>query len=262
MSVNTDGSEGNAACIQYNESHDIPFPTLSGSEGNGSSIGSTYGITALPTYILIAPDHSIVVNDIWPVPGVQTFISAFEGQGIMEASCEETLTASFTADETEICVFHEINFSDASTGGATEWNWTFEGGDPESSDEQNPTVTYNTPGTYNVELEVSNGSETNSVTMEDYIIVNTCTGIEEPVSEKLSIYPNPTNGVFDLAMNYNGDISIKIVNMLGVTVYNEELNTTGEFTKSIDLNGVENGVYIISIQTVEKTYVEKLRLHN
>ena len=255
--------DNDAYCIEFDELHGIEFPTISGVEGGGDVITSNYGIQASPTYILIAPDHSIVEQDMWPLNnGAQDLIDYFEGHGIQETSCDQTLAASFTSDLTELCEMNDINFSDASTGGATSWSWTFEGGDPATSDEQNPIVIYNTPGTYDVTLEVSDGTETNSVLMEDYITVLTCTGINEPDSEKLSIYPNPANGVFNLAIDYNGKISIKIVNLLGIVVYEQETVATGKFSKTIDLKGMENGIYIISIQTAEKTYVEKLKLED
>lgn len=38
----------------------------------------------------------------------------------------------------------------------TGWSWEFEGGTPATSTEQNPSVVYNTPGTYKVKLTASN----------------------------------------------------------------------------------------------------------
>jgi PKD repeat protein len=57
-----------------------------------------------------------------------------------------------------------------STGDITSWEWTFEGGDPETSTEQNPIVTYDTPGTWDVTLTV-NGEEGATFTVEDYMSV-------------------------------------------------------------------------------------------
>ena len=47
-----------------------------------------------------------------------------------------------------------LEFIDMSwNGDVVDRVWTFEGGSPSSSTFQNPTVTYNTPGTYKVTLE-------------------------------------------------------------------------------------------------------------
>lgn len=70
--------------------------------------------------------------------------------------------AEFTADSTNIIYGGSVNFSDLSAGIPTNWNWTFTGGSPSSSNVQNPTVAYSTPGSYSVKLIVSNthGSDT------------------------------------------------------------------------------------------------------
>ncbi|GAB5553498.1 MAG: hypothetical protein Sapg2KO_30890 [Saprospiraceae bacterium] len=50
-----------------------------------------------------------------------------------------------------------IQFTDLSTGNANSWKWTFDGGTPATSTEQNPKVVYNTAGTFGVSFTVSNG---------------------------------------------------------------------------------------------------------
>ncbi|HIO72646.1 MAG TPA: PKD domain-containing protein, partial [Flavobacteriales bacterium] len=52
------------------------------------------------------------------------------------------------------------------------WSWTFQGGSPSSSNSQNLTVTYNTAGTYNVTLMVSNSGGSDTKTSNSYITVN------------------------------------------------------------------------------------------
>jgi len=169
ISINVDEDEDNAACIQYNEEHGIPFPTISGVEGNGDAIGNTYGISPIPTYILIAPDHEIVDQDIWPASSVQNFIDAFEAEGVVQAECGG-VAANFSSDVTSVCAEGTINFSDMSSGDITSWLWTFEGGDPETSTEENPAVFYNTLGSWDVTLNV-NGDEGDTFTVENYIDV-------------------------------------------------------------------------------------------
>ncbi len=81
-----------------------------------------------------------------------------------------TLVPNFNANVTEGCEGLEVEFSDASAG-ATSWSWTFPGGTPETSTEQNPTVVYNTAGNYDVTLEISDGTETNTITRNNFISV-------------------------------------------------------------------------------------------
>src|SRR5690606_29651594 len=62
------------------------------------------------------------------------------------------------------------------TGGPfTSTNWTFAGGTPSSSTAANPTnICYNTPGTYQLELTVTNASGTDTENQIGYITVTSC----------------------------------------------------------------------------------------
>ena len=79
--------------------------------------------------------------------------------------------ANFSANETTVMVGNTVNFSDASSYSPTSWSWTFEGGTPSSSTSQNPTVTYNTLGTYDVSLTVTNAEGNDTETKTSYINV-------------------------------------------------------------------------------------------
>jgi PKD repeat protein len=83
----------------------------------------------------------------------------------------EPPVAGFTASATQVCVGQSITFTDTSTNIPSAWTWTFEGGTPSSSISQNPTVTYNTPGVYDVTLVAANYNGTNQVIATDQITV-------------------------------------------------------------------------------------------
>jgi PKD repeat protein len=82
--------------------------------------------------------------------------------------------AGFTASATTICAGDSVTFTDQSTNSPDAWDWSFPGGIPASSSEQNPTVTYNTPGVYSVTLTVSNAYGSDTETKTDYITVLDC----------------------------------------------------------------------------------------
>ncbi len=86
-------------------------------------------------------------------------------------SREPILSADFEADVTSVCEGSTVNFTDLSSGVITSWDWSFEGGTPSTSTSQNPSVVYNTAGTYDVTLEVSDGTNTNTTLKSDYITV-------------------------------------------------------------------------------------------
>jgi len=81
------------------------------------------------------------------------------------------LNANFNASPVEVCEGGQVQFNDISTGEVISWDWAFEGGDPATSTEQNPLVTYSTTGEYDVSLTVSDGSSTNTSNISDYIKV-------------------------------------------------------------------------------------------
>ena len=80
-------------------------------------------------------------------------------------------TASFTANNTAVCVGSTVNFTSTSTGSPTSYSWSFTGGTPTGSSAQNPSVVYNTAGTYTVALTASNGNGSNTSTQTNYITV-------------------------------------------------------------------------------------------
>ncbi|MFQ5446514.1 MAG: PKD domain-containing protein, partial [Saprospiraceae bacterium] len=81
--------------------------------------------------------------------------------------------AGFSANETAGCAPFTVQFTDESSSNSTSWNWEFPGGNPSSSTNQNPAVTYDEPGTYSVTLTVGNSLGENTLTQTDYITVNT-----------------------------------------------------------------------------------------
>jgi PKD repeat protein len=111
---------------------------------------------------------------------------------------------NFMADKLE-CVLlgSEVNFTDLSSNFPTEWEWTFEGGDPNTSTERNPKVIYNTPGSFDVTLTVTNDIGSATLTLTDYIVVS-----EEGLCRDFTNFlPGFTTSVLQLSAfgsNYTG----------------------------------------------------------
>lgn len=89
---------------------------------------------------------------------------AIDGFKIKEAQTGDDATINIKEGES-------VHFIDASTGNVSAWNWTFEGGEPASSTEQNPVVTYNRAGSYAVTLTVGDGNTTSTATRTAYVNV-------------------------------------------------------------------------------------------
>ena len=79
--------------------------------------------------------------------------------------------ADFTAAPRSVAVGGSVNFSDISNGRVTSRSWTFEGGTPSTSTDENPVVTYSSAGSFPVSLTVSNENGSNTKTVAGYINV-------------------------------------------------------------------------------------------
>lgn len=81
-------------------------------------------------------------------------------------------TATFSVNDQSICEGVSVNYTDASSNSPSSWNWSFPGGTPPSSTNQNPTVTYNSAGTYNAQLIATNSNGSDTILFTSYITVN------------------------------------------------------------------------------------------
>lgn len=79
-------SDANQACQNWANNYGVEYPTI-GTNGGGSTICNQYGIGQYPTIILIRPDHSIAIQDLWPVGTTQVVINALQAQGVQQHDC-------------------------------------------------------------------------------------------------------------------------------------------------------------------------------
>jgi PKD repeat protein len=150
--------------------------------------------------------------------------------------------AIFSASTTDACVDQAIDFADESTGPISSWEWTFEGGEPATSTEQNPSITYSSTGDFDVQLIVSDGIETDTTLIENFINVN-----DVPPS------PGFPSGIALLCQDpFNTTYST--TGTSGATSYNWELNPpeAGEIigsgtTISIDWENTYIGVVTLKV---------------
>ncbi len=155
-------------------------------------------------------------------------------------------TAAFSSDVTSGCAPLTVIFDDNSVGAAS-WSWTFVGGTPASSTEQNPTVLYSTPGTYAVTLVASNvlGSDESEVT--NYVTAELCNAIEEEsLSNLISAYPNPFMNSATITVD-----GISVADLLTITDITgrviETVTVTGDQTTYNFGKNLPAGVYHINL---------------
>ncbi len=98
-------------------------------------------------------------------------------------------------------------------------------------------------GTYTYNAYVLNGSVTNYTGTINVTCATGILSVSDP--ESLNIYPNPGNGHFVLATSGTDLQSIQVFDLNGRLVFNQSLSGK----TSIDLSDLEEGVYLVKINT-------------
>jgi PKD repeat protein len=177
--------------------------------------------------------------------------------------------ASFAANPTVIQINQTVQFVSTSNGNIDEYLWTFQGGEPSSSDLPNPVVRYDNTGFFDVTLRVSNADGLDELTKTDFIKVNPqgigeeCNFLNYPLSGTHTFYTTDggsgfvsgTNSYGDLTkVNYFESTGRKYVTKMGfylayaqgtqssikLVVYNDNDGTPGELigSKTISMQDV------------------------
>jgi len=170
------------------------------------------------------------------------------------------LPADFIANDTTVNEGSVIDFTDLSPGTPVSWHWIFEGGTPGESTEKNPAgIVYNTEGTYDVTLAISNGLSFRTLTKPDYINVSKPNGIfNKAGDQRVSISPNPSDGWIQLGIkNFKGG-KYRIYSNLGQLVLEDMINNN-DFTPELNFTGWSPGIYLLQVsspcESVTKMFV-------
>lgn len=167
----------------------------------------------------------------------------------IEISVSQSPQITADASDDIICLGDMVTLS-ASGADNYLWDSGLGTGSP-VTDSPTQTTTYTVTGTDN-----SGCSGTAQVTVQ----VDICTDVEETSLNKLVIYPNPANGLFNITFNENtkGKKHILITDITGIVVFEK---TSEELKMQIDLLEQSNGIYFVSVfnenNTVAKTKIIK-----
>lgn len=118
--------------------------------------GYAYNWTSVPPGFSSTNDSIIVDPSVYNTIVLNTIPPSGCGYYQVFVLIPTNINAGFTFNNGTNC--NNVLFTDTTiiTGGTiSNWSWSFPGGSPSSSTLQNPTITYNTPGTYTVTLIVT-----------------------------------------------------------------------------------------------------------
>lgn len=76
----------------------------------------------------------------------------------------------------------------------------------------------------------------------------------------ITIYPNPSNGVFNVQFTSDStnEIKINVHDIRGREVYTKSFTNNGFFNEAIELNQSQSGIYILTIQDGDKKTMKKI----
>lgn len=106
-------------------------------------------------------------------------------------------------------------------------------------------------GTYIVAVTDAYGCQ-----VEIEIIVDYSSGIGSNDSDTFSMYPNPTNGLFQVQWTQNGPVQLNVFSANGRRVI--EWNGTSNARSTFDLSGLPNGIYTVQVIQKEAVTQESL----
>ena len=223
------------------------------------------GTSAYPYY---SSDSTVVLTG---QTNYSSYLSYFFDWEITVGGCDREDTTFTVGIHPDPVAMISVDTANA-TIGATDWtaSWSTSGtmhADSVSVEFSNGTTSSDTSGT--VTFTANNAGETvtiiaygpcSSDTATFTFDVNQISVDEDFMNGSLSIYPNPTRGLFNVefATEQSKDVEISIVNMVGQVISTEVVEVNGVYNNQFDLSNESAGVYFITFTTDEGTLTERI----
>jgi PKD repeat protein len=153
--------------------------------------------------------------------------------------------AEFEASFTQILAGQSVDFINLSTGEENTYQWSFDGGLPATSDEENPMgIVYNEIGEYDVTLIAENLFGSDTLLMPAYIVV-TPVGLISNNDEIVKVYPNPVNDQLHIAFSKEKIHDVSLFDMNGHPIISLQNQSGLVNISTAELNA---GIYFIMIK--------------
>jgi hypothetical protein len=123
------------------------------------------------------------------------------------------------------------------------------------------------PGLFSISYRVTDLSGNQSELAIRYINVmsTSCVnGVAEAINvdKLMNIYPNPSNGIFNvkLLQALDQDIKLAVYDIQGKLLTSKLIDGQNLREESLDLSGADKGIYLLKIETGSKVYTRKLQI--
>jgi hypothetical protein len=121
---------------------------------------------------------------------------------------------------------------------------------------QNYTATQNGNYTVVVTLNGCSSAPSNAVTISG-VGINDLTELG-----LLKVYPNPASEqiTISLVLNKNSNITIRLMNTLGQTIFSSQENNVQQLQKNIETTNLSRGIYFLELSNENASVLEKIIL--
>ncbi|MFN0274226.1 MAG: T9SS type A sorting domain-containing protein [Chitinophagales bacterium] len=250
---NSDGCTAVSDEVDISESFTTATVTISGSTNlcGGGTVGFSTVTGSLYTYQWFKDDSSIsgATSSSYTAStvGVYHVVVAYgfcivqsSDITVTNSSPESLITA---AGDLDICETGSVTLNNASSGAGYAFQWLLN--DVVISGAVGASFVASDTGFYSLVITTTAGCSDTSSSLH---VINSCNTLtDKDFSSEVNIYPNPSNGLFSVSINYNtGEILfIAVVNTGGETVYETEIPSTGN--RILNLSLLPAGAYTIRI---------------
>jgi len=256
---------GNASTEVVTPSSASVYTVTGTTSGCSNTTTVSVGITATPTVMAMTSNTAIcagssatltamgATNYTWTAGGnTSTEVVTPTGNTTYtvtgeDLGCSSTATVSVgvnaipvvsaTASQTLLCDDGSTGASvlTASTSAST-YSWS------DGATTMTTAVTPTSTATYTVTVTELGCSANAFVT----VTVSNCNGVKELVANGISIYPNPTNGILNIAISSElaGNTSVEVYDAVGKLVIKETLSTE---TSTINTSKLTDGIYVFKV---------------
>jgi len=154
------------------------------------------------------------------------------------------MAAGFKASSTTAALNGTVvKFTDTTSGSPNTWKWSF---DPTSvtfvnstsATSQNPEVKFTAEGFYTVTMDVSDGTNSQTVTKQNLILVMN-TGLNEYTASAFKVYPNPVSDKISII----GEVSkVELYTLTGQMIKQSNVGT-------LAVEEIQSGIYLLKAVT-------------
>ncbi len=175
--------------------------------------------------------------------------------GPLEGSACDTLRQPPVAGFEYAMQGSQVLFEDASYHDIRSWQWQF--GDGQTDTVPHPVHQYDTSGSYEVCLSVSNPRGADTLCQTVNVIIN---GVQEVVAQGMEVYPNPAKDEITILLPSGLEeesLRLTIYDTFGKAILKRVVR---EPSFNISIRDLANGMYFLKVQSTEKEYVTKVMI--